>query len=1525
MPLPKRNEFGDPVYNDLGDPVYEDESATPSLVDRALGGIKSATDFGKSALADAIKYETLGYVDPSKALGIDQSQAGGGDTIDRVTDLIESPTAQLPIRAAQAVMHTLGTGLRGVQTLGTAPLVSRKLYPAGQTLEHNSIVDAVKNADVFSGIHQPADFLANAWNNTPKETRNLPDWMYGTPEKTPELDQALDQAGFSYEKFGDILQHGKDAAAAAPLGSMTQAAIDAMAKRSGFLRGTDAHGTYSIYEHPPGWKEGDYAPKPITMFNPDGSVRMINAAGQVVSGLAQLALQGETDPLMAVHPGVSPAGKALEAARRESFMNLAAGIGDGKPLPTAEAAAIAARPTLGELTKNGMVGVGLGDAFLPLPKSMAPVMDKLQPMFDALNRNVSGAIPTTGDELMRKRAESEENAARAEFWRTKAVPKIQAIGDMPMSPESIKAASALTEVMDQSGLLRVTPKTMERTGEAAWGIPLQSGVPEDLRAQYDKFVARRPDLRAEAEAKFAAGPEHMQPQVREAYEHISTLDTAEQARVYARAMLTQQLAAEVREFMSERGVVIPELNGDVKRLPKQLFDAIDALDARRGERGFGETMGVRAPDRVTDLETPTEGRMLRTPYNEMNPLPTDEPFSGTSGVEGNLRHREALQAQGFRPPEFYVPGEATEIIHGAQPIRPTTDTAANQMSPKLRELFNDATAGKDLSAKQMDELIGQLRAEQPGNRMSVAEIKALRKALEDRVPDALGKSNAAPSYVPGVVEPETRSAMRAAASIKDRNKVGGSPQPDKAVRGLSPADLDKEFKDYADIKGTQAQGQKYYGAGTESTQGRAAGDATRPWFERFMTKAGLKDFYDRFAEQQGGDPFFEPDPIKAIERQLNGPYLKALTNANMDAQVMRVYDVIPKDLVQKIRDAVYDGIDTGRTAPKGPFKFKNPPGEEASARDVEQYLRDKAKAQREWDATKPVAVTRPATMEDLEKIWKDAGRTDTLAENMSPSTLAAHTNGADLKSVITTAWQPFGRSMLRIGEDAAEHGYVHAAVVNALEDYKAFGNDPTRLARFVKNAAPSYAAAVRMWKAGATVISPAFPGYMLMKQLHDLVRGEITVHWDGKSAGEIVRAQPGTLRYEKTGMLDRLPEYDVGAKYGGRVPGETVARWAEQDGVIERSREIGAEGGGFEGNAPSSLTAKAGGAVRKALDATATVADTAQQLIRAQDTANRLAAYTTRLRAGDTRLEAALRVNKAFFDFTRRSPAVAFLSSSGIIPFAAWHAKVIPFMLNWMMTNPGQFMVVQRALSMMGAGQLPPSMLPEYLKDSTNLVTKAHKDENGHVLVNITSDQGIIPGDELAHLGRSIADSGGFSWFQGKLGFVPKTLLAAHDEYKDSQNDPGKRTAAQRAFRIAAAGMGRGGAVVRDLLDDTKRSPTEVLNIVANPMSTREVDLSKTALESVSKAEHNTKNAMYQVGQAAANVASAEEKVRIANIGLAEAIAVNARENDPQVLKARAALNDARARLQRERVEFEKRRREYQVIQEFTKKFSRAP
>lgn len=473
--------------------------------------------------------------------------------------------------------------------------------------------------------------------------------------------------------------------------------------------------------------------------------------------------------------------------------------------------------------------------------------------------------------------------------------------------------------------------------------------------------------------------------------------------------------------------------------------------------------------------------------------------------------------------------------------------------------------------------------------------------------------------------------------------------------------------------------------------------------------------------------------------------------------------------------------------------------------------------------------------------------------------------------------------------------YMHAGALDELRSYQKMGNNIDGIRNAISRIAPGYSALVGMQKKLATLWGPGAPGYVAMKFLHDIVRGEIGDAWDLQSPGELIRGQQGHWRYADSGGMDvsQITEYDFGK--AGRLSGADAAAIGERTRAMGNAGEIPQElqKGGVD---PSQNKLTLAGAGRKM-----------ENFVRGQDSAMRLAAVAKYMRDGATEGEAAFQMQKAFFDFSRQGPVTRILSQSGAVPFAAWQSKVVPFMLKWAVENPGEFMLVQKGLQAVNANVIPASQLPDFIRRGTNIAVSVSKDKDGHIEIGMITDNGIIPGDELAHIA---ADPRGA--LLEKLGAPLRMLKVAWDHGHEDATDPAKSTAGDWSWKYAKAAFGRPASIFNTLSDSSKSTAEQVASVFS-PVPLENFDLTKQGQVSVQTTKTDLKKSLYAVGQAQITVKAAQDAfdAQQKNVMQMGPNGLNFAPNDRAMIKAQNALQQAKQRVQREKDQFTRTIAEY--------------
>lgn len=1307
-----------------------------------------------------------------------------------------------------------------------------------------------------------------------------------------------------------------------------------------------------------------------TIYDRQGNVNYGQALLHGMDAAVNIAGDIGTDPgqaaLLGVHPGASPEFAAAEGVARQALFDTAAGAKTLGKFATREASH-AVLPGVSDAVKAGQLGVNLRvpfvgktSAFVPLvPKFMAPALKTLDPIFEVLNKPrewITGPEPSSPEQIMQKQQEGEGRKATQDYLQARIKPMEEQALKSGMKEESMPMIGKAAEVFDGDRNLRIM-RGMEGVPDDIPGVSIQVTWPKALQEKFTALEKTHPEIFERAKADYEAGIPHLTPQLREAFEHASTLTPAQQATFWDLAQQIAGLGKDAREFAASQGMralQITELNAEIKARPQQLFDAIDAIKERHARSAgvFGEDSGQATPHRsqfpdqtfrTADAENaaqgPVQGAMdiptrvkeaFNTPIESFGSLWNKMPDLKAPELESVLQSMEATGEVTFRDGYFqrHYPSEYEPVLGGPQPRfeqdvltrgQSKYSGTPTETSGKLKTLADEAILGR-LDYLKMEQLIEELYNGGPTNHLDSATLDTLSSALHEQLPNAMKQYNAVPNYVPSKLSEATRAEMFEGKNKNDVNRKGFGMNPEDAMRKGKVSSLGKEYADLGDVKMSGSESSEFYGKGTAATSGgtllEEAKALPRRLYERFMTKTGMRDI-----QATAGREFMEQNPLKAWRSQIEHGYYKAMVNEGMDNAVINLYDHVPLELNELIQAARRDGIPTGEMAARAPFRFRNyaegieSPFEYSAAKDAAEAAYKKL--------SKDVPVMRPANLADMEAIWAKAGREDWFAENLNVKAKAALKAGKPLSEAITENWSPAGRDYVELGD---VKGFIHKGVASELSAYKRLGNDPLAIARWFRTNAPVFVWLNTMLKKIATVHNPAFASYMFMKQAHDLSRGSIQDIWDLTSASEIVRGQPGHLRYAETGDFSGLPAYNLGKE--GMVSGVDVANRVRRfSGVMDQSGEIAQELQSAGTNRGKSMLWRRDEVPGiNSMDAS-NAGTTMENIIKGQDTAQRVAAWAALKRKGFTDFEAAFQVNQAFFDFTRRGVVTQAVSQLGPlgIPFAAWHAKVIPFMLNWMIKNPGEFMIVQKILQELNAGLFPPSQLPARLRDSTTMPVTATKDKDGHVQVTFASDEGVIPGNDVDHLAKSITRNGGFSWAQQHLGGALRVLMMEHDMNARDEKDAAATTGLEDAGRLAKSFLGHAGTVASRLADPEQQGFSDVLNNLANPIRVEKVDMTQQGIASVHGAAKGLKISFLRVEEAAKRLEDAQDDADNKRKLSLQADVLKLGDRDPIVLKATRALQAAQAAVIREQKQFDRELVDYKRAERITASMTRTP
>lgn len=201
--------------------------------------------------------------------------------------------------------------------------------------------------------------------------------------------------------------------------------------------------------------------------------------------------------------------------------------------------------------------------------------------------------------------------------------------------------------------------------------------------------------------------------------------------------------------------------------------------------------------------------------------------------------------------------------------------------------------------------------------------------------------------------------------------------------------------------------------------------------------------------------------------------------------------------------------------------------------------------------------------------------------------------------------------------------------------------------------------------------------------------------------------------------------------------------------------------------------------------------DKARAYGRMRDEMNRFTMWATRMRAGDTAAEAAMRTEEALYDYSRMSPAAAMLRNSGLAPGVVWMSKNIPAQVEWALANPGSFAAIVKGYSMLqdsANSGIPEDALPKYMQNRLGIaMSKTKNEQNGHDEWTFSDEAGrTMPQLELAEFATD------------PIGNAVGSLSAAPDIVSDLK-DGKYGAAANRAAGLAGDAYSIPASIVKSL------------------------------------------------------------------------------------------------------------------------------
>lgn len=745
----------------------------------------------------------------------------------------------------------------------------------------------------------------------------------------------------------------------------------------------------------------------------------------------------------------------------------------------------------------------------------------------------------------------------------------------------------------------------------------------------------------------------------------------------------------------------------------------------------------------------------------------------------------------------------------------------------------------------------------------LAEIHARLDEIHKELPKTVLQANSVPLYRPGGASDVMRDFIRDQSNPALEKPTPGK-DPSKAQRQRTWADTNKEFADFGDVNSSIAANERQLRHGTAATHGVPTYEPqSAKWYDpirEFFTPEGYKQMKADMAEAEGGNKFYKHS-ADAWKDQLERQYPKALTNNALQRAYGEMYDVVPEKAVNAVRKVAYDG-------------------------------------------TEPVVngkiIHQPATRYDVEKAFTDAGGKN-FAQHVTLEQWAEIGAGAKLADVFHKTWTPANRVYQDLGN--GKSGYMHTGAARELNETINLGNDPFQMGRFLKSYSPAYQYLLKESKELATYkLPPLYPGYRGMKLLHDGWRMHAGDLLDSGTVGDIAALRKPLVEYARDGTLDAAQKAGVNLGKAGTMNGADFIRKLERHDLIdsgEATTEFGKTktDGGLWDNWKSF----------------------AKDSLKADDNVVRASAFAKLLRDGVPESEAAFRVEEAMFNFKKTGPYTQALRQTGIVPFATWHTKVMPFMAKYAMENPGEYAYLMKTYAAMGDGSIPMSQLPANLRDNTNLTGNMRRDKNGHLLIDMVSSNGVLPGSELSS-SFSTLTSGGLAGLPGgayrlfSQHFGPALRVADTLRQQETMNEKGdlvRKSLVDNVKDVAAAAIGHPAGFVRDMTDDktTGWQKAQMLTPLG-ALTPKTVDLtqqgqitSAVMKKSVESAVHNAVVARVALTDAQTKYKSAlvAKNYHIATYDETDPAQQAAMAADPHVQKYQAAVDAAADLVRRER------------------------
>jgi hypothetical protein len=556
----------------------------------------------------------------------------------------------------------------------------------------------------------------------------------------------------------------------------------------------------------------------------------------------------------------------------------------------------------------------------------------------------------------------------------------------------------------------------------------------------------------------------------------------------------------------------------------------------------------------------------------------------------------------------------------------------------------------------------------------------------------------------------------------------------------------------------------------------------------------------------------------------------------------------------------------------------------------------------EWmkDQTKPHYLTPEAA----ERVWKDSGGVGPVKDLFNKQALAQE----PFTQTITHEWHPNGYATetTKIGNKDV---YMHGEFKRQLETLKKLGTDTGQFGNFLRLKAPFIPWMMQAWKKNATFRGPQYFAFQLRNQIGDATRMYMFDGLDKMSPQEFAKTFALDSRSKLNGKGGRAAEYlksEDPATFADTefYFGETEG-WVNGAEAIKRMQDAGLDltGGQMQfeimSKKPQGLVdnSYAGMASRASPNVVKPVVDfidnAAEGLARwggARELTNRIIMFNALKRAGRTDMAAAIQTNRALIQFNRMSEAGHMMRDS-VMPFASYHMKAYPLLLQYAIENPGRFLNQLRAFEeLRQKSDVDDKLLGDWMKGKATYVARKQNTSEGEIY-SMGARSGMFPHDD-------------FLEFMRQPGNKAKELIPIFQLMSDTQDALSKddiwKSDTERWSRVAEDVAGRPAQTYRTLMKETDprtgtgKSWWDKTKDFFSPSKTTDVNMTEARKRYTGKTDNDLKGAQTALAKAKGRLIRAEAQGKTdlreykSQIQHAEQVLERAREEfarKPDVLK----------------------------------------